>query len=662
MTSPDRQPPWSPRRIGRPRAGVFVHLLALFGMAALPQFVAIAQDKPAEKKADGVFDEVEVKKPAPKPADTPKKAADPTKPIGAALERDTIGFTQENAAAQMTELEERMFRLSEALRSLEPENASRLGLALKFSREELILNQMKDANKLLKDAQLSKAETEVRELLAKLNHLRDLLLAENLDFQMKMARLRQMREALSQLDRIIKEEKRELTWSRNTDELQVEMAKLQEKKPTLEALVQAQKDVIRDSKLANEKEGDANRKTARESARDRETAIKATASSLAAEPLFAPLEPSHLKQADPHLTDAVSHLGTPEVGSAVAAEEKALDAFQKELDRLNERTSSAEKAVAAAEFHKFEQDQLKNRKATNTLAEVSARLGDAGVALQKNLIRASEPMQAAEGDLAKIAAKPAAADQLAALKLLSTSREGLAKSLEGLLTELRSELQSRIISELTEMHEAQMIIREITEAQAPKIAQKSRSAFILVAGQAPKESELAEKTDQLMALTEETEFGVALPTALRVISRQMKAVEGWLKQGDASPRTVTQEKRIEQDLLGLLEAMRRLPPTTPPPPGSPLPSNLKDRERELNRLIAELKMIRLLQVRLDDDTIQVDKSRPNNAPVLPLPLRREIETLKAGQEEIRDSMRKIAKSLEPPNPAVDFGPLPNLDQ
>ncbi len=227
--------------------------------------------------------------------------------------------------------------------------------------------------------------------------------------------------------------------------------------------------------------------------------------------------------------------------------------------------------------------------------------------------------------------------------------------------EIRSELQSRIIAELTEMHEAQGGIREITEAQAPKIAQKSRSAIILVAGQAPKEAELVEKTDQLMALTEETEFGVALPTALRVISRQMKTVEGWLKEGDASPRTVTQEKRIEQDLLGLLEAMRRLPPTTPPPPGSPLPTNLKDRERELNRLIAELKMIRLLQVRLDDDTIVVDKSRPND-PVLPLPLRREIEALKAGQEEIRDSLRKIAKSLEPPDPAVDFGPLPNLDQ
>ena len=73
---------------------------------------------------------------------------------------------------------------------------------------------MRETHKLLKDAQLSKAETEVRELLAKLEHLRNLLLAEDLDFQLKLARLRQMRETLGQLERIVKEERRELGWSR----------------------------------------------------------------------------------------------------------------------------------------------------------------------------------------------------------------------------------------------------------------------------------------------------------------------------------------------------------------------------------------------------------------------------------------------------------------
>ena len=39
---------------------------------------------------------------------------------------------------------------------------------------------------------------------------------------MKLARLRQMREALGQLDRIVKEERRELAWSRSAVDEQKE--------------------------------------------------------------------------------------------------------------------------------------------------------------------------------------------------------------------------------------------------------------------------------------------------------------------------------------------------------------------------------------------------------------------------------------------------------
>ena len=226
----------------------------------------------------------------------------------AVTDRDTIGFTQENVAAQMTELEERMFRLSEALASLEPENASRLRLALKFSREELILGQMKETQKLLKEAQLAKAETEVRELLAKLEHLRRLLLAEDLDFQMKLARLRQMRETMAQLERIINEEQRELAWSRKAIEDQGELAKLRDRKADLEALVRDQKAAIDDTIAANKTDGDAGRKEARGPIRDREDAIRKAPAKLAADPQIAALEPEHLKQADPHLEDAIAGL------------------------------------------------------------------------------------------------------------------------------------------------------------------------------------------------------------------------------------------------------------------------------------------------------------------------------------------------------------------
>ena len=114
----------------------------------------------------------------------------------------------------------------------------------------------------------------------------------------------------------------------------------------------------------------------------------------------------------------------------------------------------------------------------------------------------------------------------------------------------------------------------------------------------------------MLALVEETEFGIALPTTLRILSREMRSIEAWLKAGDVAPRTIELETRVEEDLLALVQAVRRLPPTTPPPPGAPLPSDPRERERELNRLVAELKMVRMIQSRLNDDTVGVDKTRP----------------------------------------------------
>ena len=131
-----------------------------------------------------------------------------------------------------------------------------------------------------------------------------------------------------------------------------------------------------------------------------------------------------------------------------------------------------------------------------------------------------------------------------------------------------------------------------------------------MAGLSKNEAELGERTEHLLALVEETEYGIALPTTLRILSREMRSIEGWLKAGDVAARTIALETRVEEDLLALVQAIRRLPPATPPPPGAPLSSDVRERERELNRLVAELKMVRMIQSRLNDDTVVVDKARP----------------------------------------------------
>ncbi len=593
---------------------------------------ALAQTKKESDKPASVFDD--------------EKKTDETK-NATVSDRDTIGFSQQNAAAQMNELEDRMFRLSEALRGLEPENSSRLRLALKFSREEQILEQMRETHKLLKDAQLSKAETETKELIAKLEHLRNLLLAEDLDFQLKLARLRQMRETLGRLERIVKEERRELGWSRFAMEQRQRLARFTTRRPDLEALLRDQQAVIGDTKSTS-KNGAGSAKDVRAAIREREVKLRNAAAALATDPLFADLQPPHLRRADAQLAEAVTSLEGADVSAAVTAEDKAEGSLRAELTRLDEQVEQTQRTIAEAEFKRRGGDQAKNRGATEGLEQTSARLGDVGVALRKDLIRASASMRSAEQGLAKTAAAPAADDQSAALDVLAKARDEFTRSIERLLVALRAELQTRLIADLTEMHELQSSIRETTQAQAPRVLQKSRTALMTVAGMSKNEAELGERTEHLLALVEETEYGIALPTTLRILSREMRSIEGWLKSGDVAVRTVALETRIEEDLLALVQAIiRRLSPATPPAPGTPLSLDARVRERELNRLVAELKMVRMIQARLNDDTVGVDKTRLS-ASTSPPAIRREVETLEATQDEIRDSLAKIAERL--PNP------------
>src|SRR5262249_61489974 len=115
--------------------------------------------------------------------------------------------------------------------------------------------------------------------------------------------------------------------------------------------------------------------------------------------------------------------------------------------------------------------------------------GACGLGVGADVTRGRVSMRCDEESLAKPAAEPAADDQSAALEALVKSRDELARSVEKLLVELRTELQARLVAELTEMHEIQATIRESTQAQAPRVQQKSRMALIAVAGLSKTEGE-----------------------------------------------------------------------------------------------------------------------------------------------------------------------------
>src|SRR5688572_24917239 len=70
---------------------------------------------------------------------------------------EVLEFQQRKAMAHMQELEERLFRLSQILRETEPDNAARLILGLRKTREELIVDDMRFIGELLRSGKLEEA-------------------------------------------------------------------------------------------------------------------------------------------------------------------------------------------------------------------------------------------------------------------------------------------------------------------------------------------------------------------------------------------------------------------------------------------------------------------------------------------------------------------------
>jgi hypothetical protein len=192
---------------------------------------------------------------------------------------------------------------------------------------------------------------------------------------------------------------------------------------------------------------------------------------------------------------------------------------------------------------------------------------------------------------------------------------------------------------ITEMIERQASVRESTEKLSPRLKEASRSVLNAVVGLSKSEEQIMQIGEGLIGLVEETEFGIALPAALRSVVDEMDDVKRKLAGGEASPPVVDAERQIEADLKELLNCLKQLPTTGKP--SDEKSQNAQSREREINRLLAELKMIRMLQVRVNRDTKQADEKRAAELERLTAETRQKIEAIHDRQQDVHDVTDKL---------------------
>jgi hypothetical protein len=432
-------------------------------------------------------------------------------------------FQQNHAAAQMQELEGRMFKLAETIRNTEPSDSARLLLGVRKAREELILEQMKEVMALIGQQDLGRATEEQKRLIVKLEELKKLLLAADDDLILQLERLKKMEAAIAKLDALIKEEKRQEAKSG-------EMADAQKKN----------------------------------------------------------------QPADP------------------------------------------------AKFDAAQQEQQKNRQATETVSQQVRELGPSGAKAGACLGGACNSMTGAESSLSSKKAGEASGKQGEAAKALEQAKKELEKEKQKLLEEIEKQVRAQVIENLTQMLERQKLVRESTEKLSSRLEAGDRDAVLRAKRLATAEQHIVNIADQTVELIEVTQFSAALPPAIRSVQRRCLYVLADLEAGRGDANVVAAEKQIEKDLADLIDTLKEAASMA-----SASKSNCQGCKGNKNKLLAELKVLRLLQLRVNEETKDADGRRAAALAELPPELKDKIGTVRDNQSSTRDAAEKIHRAICP---------------
>jgi hypothetical protein len=265
---------------------------------------------------------------------------------------------------------------------------------------------------------------------------------------------------------------------------------------------------------------------------------------------------------------------------------------------------------------------------------------------QEQVKRAIKKQKDAEQNLEKNEKKEGSKDQDKAVQELEQARKELEKRLKQLRDEEQLEQLKRLEARCAEMLKLQTEVYEetvrinesvLTQAQRkPSNAEVQRSQE-----QADKEARLVGMAKDALALLSEEGTAVAFGLSFETLRDDMTTVKERLERCDVAEFTQNIEKDIIAQLKDAIEALKKKQQDiknnkSPPPPnqGPPPPQRLLD-------LLAELKLIRSMQIRVNQRTLDYAKQYQGEQADDPN-IRSELQKLAVRQFKIEESLRNIA--------------------
>jgi hypothetical protein len=559
----------------------------LFMLSALSGTV-LAQEQPATKSAD-------------RPS-APSAAASADKPNAPAA--DQLSVEQARLADRFKRLEEVIGRLAELSAPTDPRRAKLLREAIAQSREQDVNTRFESIVKLLQDERLSAASTNQTELQKELDALLGLLLKADRDKELSTQRER-IRNYIKEVGRIIRMQKGVRARTEGGDELKglgsdqqniaAETGKLSgnisktdgDKTPESEKPPKSG-DKIQSTPSDKEKSksDDAQKKS---NDKDKQTRGEGKADKSSKPDDNAPMPGDDSKSGKP------SDSGKPQSSKSKPAEGQPSEGKPSKPSNSPPSDSPPSQGKPGSPSDDENKDEQQQPPQPQEPADRAA----------KRLQEAQQRMEEAIKKIEESARKGATDEQLKAIKELEQAKA----ELERILRQLREEELERTLTQLAarfrKMLELQTAVYDGT-VRLDKVpeAQRTHDHEIESARLSRQESQIVDEVNKALLLLHEDGSSVAFPEAIEQMRDDMRQVTERL----AALKVEKVTQGLEKDIIAALEETiaaleqsrkdlekKRTPPGQQPSAGQPEDMSLVEK-------IAELKMIRSLQMRINNRT------------------------------------------------------------
>lgn len=308
--------------------------------------------------------------------------------------------------------------------------------------------------------------------------------------------------------------------------------------------------------------------------------------------------------------------------------------IEKEQSQLQQTETYAKlPTLGPNELKPLTANEQRNQRAAAEMEQMVKSFGAATAGACGALSGAGSCMGNAASRLKESKPNEATPQQQAAIAKLQDASKQLSDAEAALRKELEALVRQQVMENLAAMITQQRQVRTTTENLAPRVAEQREQAIAAVRRLAVSEDEILTLCDKSIELADLTEFSLVLPAALRTVRDRIDLVSGSLRDGAADETVIASEQQIEADLQALLDALKQA--SRPSPPSS-AQSQCQGCKGNLNKLLAEMKMLRWMQDALHTRTVDLNQRdvAESQRQTLAAPL-------STRQSELRDIIRRL---------------------